>query len=255
MSRVGWQSTKTPDRIGSVVHQIQDFSDQRNKAWCVHCRSFLADVEISRDHVPSKALLTEPYPAELPTVPVCAPCNEDFAHDEEYFAAFLGCVLSGSTEPQAQFDPRTSRILKRGHGLRERIERSKIEYTTGGGSTRMVWSPEVDRLKRVILKNARGHALYEYGEPMPNEPSYVWFSPLTVLTDAQRSELFQSGRIGVFPEVGSRMLTRAVTGEDLVDGWVEVQNGSYRYTVVERGALVVRSIVREYLVTEVSWEY
>jgi hypothetical protein len=88
---------------------IQDFSDERGTGWCLHCGRSLLDAHVSRDHVPSKALLKEPYPENLSNVPVCKPCNESFSRDEEYFVALLGCVLSGSTDPQRQSDPRVLR--------------------------------------------------------------------------------------------------------------------------------------------------
>ena len=41
---------------------------------------------------------------------------------------------------------------------------------------------------------------------------------------------------------------------DPEDGWAEVQNGVYRYTVIQLPReTLVRSVIREYLATEVSW--
>ncbi|RQH09487.1 hypothetical protein [Bradyrhizobium sp. RP6] len=59
---------------------------------------------------------------------------------------------------------------------------------------------------------------------------------------------------GMVPEVGSRMLTRFVTGSDLTEhGWVEVQSGVYRYSAVQSGVMTVRTVLYEYLGTEVHW--
>ena len=46
-----------------------------------------------------------------------------------------------------------------------------------------------------------------------------------------------------------------VAGVDpLVDGWVEVQEGVYRYAVAQGpDGLLVRTVIREYLATEVYW--
>jgi hypothetical protein len=57
----------------------------------------------------------------------------------------------------------------------------------------------------------------------------------------------------IWPEVGSRMLTRVVTGQDLRNGWVMVQAGVYRYVVLQDDGLLVRSVLHEYLATEVHW--
>ncbi len=56
-----------------------------------------------------------------------------------------------------------------------------------------------------------------------------------------------------WPEVGSRMLTRAVTGKDLSEGWVIVQDGVYRYCVTQYDGMLVRCVLAEYLATEVHW--
>ena len=49
------------------------------------------------------------------------------------------------------------------------------------------------------------------------------------------------------------MMQRLVM-EDLERGWVMVQRGVYRYMVLQRpGEVLVRSVTREYLATEVPW--
>jgi hypothetical protein len=103
------------------------------------------------------------------------------------------------------------------------------------------------------VKNARGHAFFEFGEPMLREPNYVWAMPLVLLTDQQRTEFEEVAASG-WPEVGSRMMTRIASGADLDKGWVVVQDDVYRYAVVQEGTLMVRSVIRNYLATEVSWD-
>jgi hypothetical protein len=119
-------------------------------------------------------LLVKPYPANLPIVEVCVTCNNGFSRDEEYLAAFLsGAVLTGSTQCTVQRNPSAAPALGGNEALRKRIERSKSEYKTLGGENRVLWKPEQDRIDRVVVKNARGHAFYEYGEPMLSEPDHV----------------------------------------------------------------------------------
>ncbi len=57
-----------------------------------------------------------------------------------------------------------------------------------------------------------------------------------------------------WPELGSRMMTRILTGQDLSDGWVIVQDGVYRDAVLQQGRLTVRSVIEECLATEVRWD-
>lgn len=237
---------------GAMLNEIQDFSDDRQKSWCIHCGEWLESTKINWDHVPSKVLLNRPLPPHTPQVEVCSRCNSGFSLDEEYFAIFLSCVLSGTTDPSGQKDPKFQRALKRNPALLNRIESSRKSFTTINGESRTIWEPENDRINRIVLKNARGHAYYEFGEPMLTEPAHVWAIPLESMNEIQRNE-FESVATGAWPEVGSRMMSRYLTGQDMANDWVVVQNGVYRYTVSQEGTILVRSVIRGYLATEVFW--
>lgn len=67
------------------------FIDERHTGMCVYCGS----PPDTRDHVPSKVLLDEPYPPELPVVGACEKCSSSFSLDEQYLACFLDCVIHG----------------------------------------------------------------------------------------------------------------------------------------------------------------
>ncbi len=233
---------------------INEFVDERQKSWCIHCGKLITELEPNTDHVPSKGLLRQPYPPNLPVVKIHKSCNSEFASDEEYLKIFLHCVLSGATDPERQSDPKVGCALQRHQKLRTRIERSRTEHKTPGGEIASSCEPETKRINRVILKNARGHAFYEYGEPMLAEPTHVWATPLSTMSAEERSgfENIQTGK-EFYPEVGSRMLTRVITGQDLSDGWVMVQDGTYRYSVIQHGLMLVRSVLFEHLATEVYW--
>lgn len=236
------------------MQSIPDYSDERNHAWCVHCGKGLAVGDTSRDHVPSKALLVEPYPDNLPVIPVCTSCNNAFSADEEYVIALLGAVLAGTTEPLKQVLPRAARVFERNERLRARIAGSQSPPLDMFAQEGPRWFVEWPRVRRVILKNARGHALYELGLPMLDTPRHVHAAPLQLLDDAAREDFETLGDSGYWPEVGSRMLQRAVSGHDLMDGWIVVQPGVYRYAVDQIGEMRVRSVWFEYLGTEVLWE-
>lgn len=236
------------------MKQIDDFVDERNKSWCVHCGSWINTVKANRDHVPSKSLLINPLPENLPTVKVCSKCNAGFSLDEEYFAAFLSTVLAGSTNPDDQLLPSAKKILSRNSKLRSKIDRAKVENAAKFEEAKTVWSPESERINRVILKNARGHAYFEFGEPMLAEPRHIWTAPLSLLSTSERTEFEDANWGPLWPEVGSRMLTRTITGADMDQGWVIVQGGVYRYAVGQVGVMIVRSVLFEYLATEVYWE-
>jgi hypothetical protein len=239
------------------MRQIDEYVDERQKSWCIHCARSLAGLNTNEDHVPSKSLLLKPRPHHLPIVTICKECNSGFSLDEQYTATFLSCVLAGSTDPRKQPNPSAARALNESVALRTRIEESRSEYVTLGGETRVLWKPEAHRVERVVLKNARGHAYFEYGEPMLGAPTHIWVSPLESMTITERrnfEELNEEESLSAWPEVGSRMMTRLVTGEDMAGLWVVVQEGMYRYSVQQAHGLRVLSVLSEYLAAEVFWE-
>lgn len=238
------------------MKNVDEFIDDRQKTWCIHCNRPLAGIETNDDHVPTKSLLRKPRPLHLPTVTICRECNNGFSRDEQYLVAFLSCVLAGSTDPKKQENASAARALAKSPALRAIIQGTRIEVAIPDGGLRVAWVPDGDRIERVVLKNARGHAHFEYGGPVLDAPTHVWATPLSALSQAQREEFEGEERQGVistWPEVGSRMMTRLASGEDMVDGWVIVQEGVYRYRVDQVGDLRIRSILNEYLATEVQW--
>jgi hypothetical protein len=240
------------------MRKIEEFVDERQKSWCIHCARPLAGLHTSEDHVPSKSLLVKPRPQHLPIVTTCKECNTGFSLDEQYAVTFLSCVLAGSTDPEKQSNASAARALIDSTLLRARIERSRTEYVTLGGETRILWKPDMDRIERVVLKNARGHAYFEYGAPMLEAPAHVWVLPLESMTVTERQDFEGSsdeGSLALWPEVGSRMMTRCLTGQDMAGHWVVVQDGIYRYSVQQTGGLRVRSVLSEYLAAEVQWEH
>jgi hypothetical protein len=246
-----------PGRIQWCMRKIEHFSDDRNKAWCIYCSQWLSGAETNEDHVPSQSLLHKPHPHNIPKVRVCQQCNSQFSKDEQYLVAFLSSVLTGSTAPSDQVYASATRSLDQSPKLRERIAKSCSTYRAIGGDTRLVWHPEMDRIKRVVVKNARGHAYFELGEPLLDEPVHVWIQPLEFLRPTEREEFETAdchGELAPWPEVGSRMMTRLITGEDMSGPWVIVQEGVYRYSVSQCGGVVVRTVLSEYLATEVYWE-
>ena len=235
------------------MEKIKEFADKRLKGWCIHCERWISDP--SNDHVPSKSLLRKPYPTDIPTIKMCRACNGSFALDEEYFAAFLSAVVSGSTVPDRQVLPSAASIFRANSNLRDRIDRSRVQEQTLFGEVRKTWSPEYERINRIVVKNARGHGYYEYSDSsfVAGRPSLVWSAPLENLTADQRDQFFKSeSLLRGWPEIGSRAFTRSIEGQDLVDGWVVVQDGVYRYAVED--GIRVRTVLFEHITTEVRWD-
>lgn len=168
------------------MRKIEEFADERQKSWCIHCARPLVGLKTNEDHVPSKSLLMKPRPHHLPIVTICRECNTSFSLDEQYVVTFLSCVLAGSTDPEKQQNASAARALTSSAALRAQIERSRTEYLTMDGETRLLWKSDLNRIQRVVLKNARGHAYFEYAEPMLHAPAHIWVLPLESMSVTER---------------------------------------------------------------------
>lgn len=77
------------------MQQIRPFVDDRLAGFCVFCYGR----PDTRDHVPPRIFLDEPYLENLPVVPSCRACNEGASLDEEYVACLLEVAACGSANP------------------------------------------------------------------------------------------------------------------------------------------------------------
>ena len=227
------------------MRDLEDFSDGRHKHWCIHCSRALG-TDRTKDHVPSKCLLLRPFPTNLPVIPVCKECNASFRKDEAYTAAAIGVALSGTTDPNKQTFGGVGRMLRADHVLRDALDACRRH-----SANNVQWFFEMEKIHNTFIKNARGHALYELGEPMLSAPSSVWVGPIAQL----RSRVsFEDVSWSGWPEVGSRLMSRIAAGTDLVNGWIEVQSDVYRYAVLQDDGIIVRSVIAEYIASEVRWD-
>lgn len=226
------------------------FVDERLIGSCVYCGA----APDSRDHVPSKILLDDPLPSNLPVVEACSTCNGGFSLDEEYLACFLGCVLSGSTELNLLSRPKIKGILTGKPELGHRIQ--SCCRTDDSGTP--IWIPEYDRVQNVVVKLARGHAAFELSLPQLDQPNEVYVLPLMAMSDADRDvfENAAAGEIRGWPEIGSRAFIRACGAKPYADQsgpWIVVQPDRYRYTVDQNGGVTVQMVLAEYLACVVGW--
>jgi hypothetical protein len=227
------------------------FSDDRLRGACSYC----GGVPNTRDHVPSKVLLDEPYPNDLPVVDCCTSCNQGFSLDEEYLACFLSCVVSGSTDPAEQTSPKIARILRRKMALVARIQSSNTKSEHGSS----IWMPEEDRVRSVLTKLARGHLAYEMSVPRIDEPLYVVYTPLHCLSKQDANEFLIPPDSHGYPEIGSRaFINMLVCGDDAwsegYDDWNIVQPKKYEYLVSQSDGDFVRLLIWNYLACVVAWD-
>jgi hypothetical protein len=240
------------------MEQLRNFADHRLIDGCIYC----GGLPETRDHVPSRALLDAPLPENLPVVDACRKCNNSFSSDEEYFVCVLEAVLRGSTEAVQR--PLVTDIFRRSPALRARIDTARKEQ-----DGQVIFSIELDRIKSVLLKLARGHAAYELSAVRRHEPSVIAWGPLNLLSDEERDFIENVHLQDFYPEIGSRAMQRIVVaqfrfvGSDgsqqqnalFVHDWLEVQEGRYRYLAYEdQSGVHVKIVMHEYLYCYAHWD-
>ena len=254
------------------MREIEDFTDDRLKGWCIHCGAIISDIKSNRDHVPTKSLLTKPlrkrgaiYDAGagdefdyLPQVRVCQRCNAGFSSDETYLLCVLHAVITGSLYPDPNKYPEAATILRSNrHIVRSLKSGSDGQLLLFENLEPFTLFPDMDKISRVIVKNARGHAYHDLGEPLLEAPNQVTFVPLVQLTSEQRDafeNVHTEADFSVWPEVGSRMTVQLLDQQSMVGGWVTVEPSRYRYSIDWSGAVTVKTVIWEYLATETRWE-
>ncbi|HEX3530849.1 MAG TPA: hypothetical protein VH988_27620 [Thermoanaerobaculia bacterium] len=192
--------------------------------------------------------MDEPYPPNLPVVGACRLCNEGFSADEEYVACLIDSVIGGSATPASVGREKVRRILSQKPALTARLAGAYREVDRTGR-----FGVEVDRVRNVVLKLARGHALFELNEPQFRPPEHVRFVPLSLLARNIRDRFEQPPEGSLWPEIGSRAMQRLVAAPDNQPEWVIVQAGRYRYLASADHDVVVRMVLSEYLACEVVW--
>jgi hypothetical protein len=242
------------------MDQYREYLDERfQQSGCIYC----GEDATTREHVPSRVFLEKPYPENLPVVDACEACNNGFSQDEAYVACLLGSAMCGSADPDHVTHASARKLLRRWPSLRARLENARFMYEGN-----VVFGVEMDRLNRILIKLARGHARYELGVPFCDEPSGYFWKPRGQFS-AEDCEEFESLEvIGPIDGVGNRQVQRfkvlqlelqSPSGEKkstgiVINDWLDVQDGNYSYQVRETpGSVEVRMVIMGYLAAQVSW--
>ena len=116
--------------------------------------------------------------------------------------SLIECVMVGDVQPDKMERTRIARSLRSNPRLAERLRRARRVV-----DEIPVWDTEINRIKNVLLKLARGHAAYEPNEPQLEEPDIFWARPIFTMSP-EEYETFEERpkpgvvELGVWPEVG-----------------------------------------------------
>ena len=219
---------------------------------CIYCGNS-AD---TREHVPSKVFLGGALPENLPTIPACFKCNNSFSSDEKYVACILD-VLKCKIYSNSNLQDSTVERLEKDVQLKNLIDESVRII-----DEKVYFSIDENRLLRILVKLARGHAGFEndYVNFDDDAEIEVRYDYLFNLSENFMQEFNSISESQLWPEVGSRGL---LIVENLETGdaagymfWSEVQEGRYRYRVDynEHGGICVKIVIYEFLYCRIDFE-
>lgn len=105
---------------------------------------------------------------------ICRPCNASFSPDENYLLCVLHAVTAGSLYPDPAKHPEAATTLRSNRHVVRSLKRCPDgQLFLFDDLQPFTLYPDSDRVKRVIVKNARGHAYHEIGEAMRDDPYEV----------------------------------------------------------------------------------
>ncbi|WP_059173222.1 hypothetical protein [Bacillus sp. FJAT-27445] len=226
---------------------------------CVYCGKTAS----TREHCPSRAFLSKPYPSKLPTVPACEGCNNGFSSDELYTKAFIVAYKQYC-------------LYKSNPNLSERREvkdaQQKFEECVNSGEIHFD-----DRIARILIKLAICHMAYELTTGFPTDSwegifesvSYT-FRPNMQADEVDFWDDFIPMNDKILPIIGSRafnqiyvleprMLTadssEEYTAPFAVMNWIDVQDNNYRYVCwLDKKNIHVKLVIDEFVYAHVVFD-
>lgn len=210
----------------------RECSDRQFDGICAYCGA-IAD---TRDHVPSKALLDEPYTENIPVVPCCYKCNNDFSKDEEYFSCAIECCKHMTTNLSSLKRNKVIKALKRNPKLKSELSESIIIQKDSFGNDFYSFNFDNNRLINVIIKLAKGHARYEHSSPFLEEPKSIFFNTISDLSEEEKRLFYTIPISNKLTEIGSRssnFVIQKLEGDivGVISLWEMVQENHYQYLV------------------------
>lgn len=228
--------------------------DKSRERGCIYCGKPAA----TREHIPSKAFLVEPYPEDLVTLPACFECNNGFSKDEEYVSCFLDTLKAAVYQDYTQRADIVRRLEKNAK-LKELLD-GQIKV----GDSQVHYHFDENRLRRILIKLAKGHAGFEFDHiSFGDSDITVNYNFIFNMSEHALSKFEEIPEMKLFPEVGSRscavpfIVQNADTGEaSAFMFWNDVQEGQYRYQVSynEFGGICVKIVIYEMLYCRVDFD-
>ena len=220
--------------------------DDPGQGRCFHCEGRFSPDAMIAMRTPAEGIASDARRRSIVRVSMCRSCAMRISGDDAYLSMFIKQGIAKVPElgrdwiHDGQVDVFTH-------------EEQLLVSATFDGMPRFISNPQYERILAVIVKNARAHVLAELGRVMPGWPDAMLVKTLPNASLAWINSFLEIDHTQTWPQAGSRLMVRMFTGENMQSGWIVVAPDSYAYTVFENGGVTVRSIIKEYLLTEISW--
>jgi hypothetical protein len=225
--------------------------NRRFVSYCIYCGG-IAD---TREHIPSRVFLDEPYADDMAVVPACNHCNMGYSSDEEYLACYLDvlkCTINGNSE---HLRVKTKKAFEHSPSLEPYIRKmiSKESDCTK-------FQCPNDKLEKVLSKLAIGHLANFYDRRADEYSLKVSFSFEPMLSEDEYADFNKFAEIQKVDGLMSDAIENILVFQGF-DGtvaafmpWIDVQTGNYRYQAYyddKIDTLVVKIVIFEFLYAEV----
>ena len=221
---------------------------------CIYC----GNPATTREHVPSKAFLQEPYPDNLPTIPACFACNNGYSEDENYVACFLDILKSQVYYDYLVPEQTNSRMAK------DKKLQNILQEQIKTQDDKVFYQLDKQRFDRILLKLARGHAGFEFDYvDFDNTNVKIWYDFLFHIPDEILQNFESVPEADIAPDVGLRaagspFILQNITLDEAtsLSIWNEVQENRYRYQVFQnkKENITVKIVVLEFLYCVVEFD-
>lgn len=204
-------------------------SKRMREAVCVLCGKFGT---VTREHVPPQGLFLKPKPTNMITVPCCAPCNDDYKKDDEFFRIYVAMGAEPDTKLYRLWKEkvlgntlRNSLALQfvLAKGQREFVEQNKGR-TVRASDGRLI-PPDLhhlamplssSRITRIVTKIVRCLHFHEHGKRLPRDAEFSLHTIFWTEDDYDIVKNAPTGRVGHEGE----FLYRYMSIEPGVDRWL-----------------------------------
>lgn len=216
---------------------------------CIYCY----EKANTREHIPSKIFLNEPYSNNLAILPACFNCNNSYSENEQYLACLIDYVQYKLYNLKTVKRDKIKKAFTSRPHIKNQLEESTI-YLDNGKLHYIEYNH--NKIKDILLKLAIGHATYSLSKIYFEEPNMINYKFFTELSNEEVNNFNEEILCDISPEIGSRSFDNIafINGNIPLVTWNIVQYNQYRYLVYEsKTSTNVKIVIGEFFYSEVIW--